>query len=49
MLVERIEMEIDDKNESSMILKRMKEIIVVLFIKQDIYEKEMETTQIKGN
>ena len=34
-------MEIDDKNESSMILKRMKEIIVVLFIKQDIYEKEM--------
>ena len=34
-------MEVDDKNESSMILKRMKEIIVVLFIKQDIYEKEM--------
>ncbi len=41
MFVEWIEMEIDDKNESSMILKRMKEIIVVLFIKQDIYEKEM--------
>ena len=42
-------MEIDDKNESSMILKRMKDIIVVQNIKQDIYEKEMETTQIKGN
>ena len=41
MFVEWIEMEVDDKNESSMILKRMKEIIVVLFIKQDIYEKEM--------
>ena len=41
MFVEWIELEIDDKNESSMILKRMKEIIVVLFIKQDIYEKEM--------